>query len=55
METNSDNFENDDPEIIDTDFFKLQHELSCLQVKTQVSKMFLQGKNLQDQVIFIIT
>ena len=55
METDSENFEKIDPEIIDTDFFKLQHELSCLQVKTQVSKMFLEGKNLQDQVIFIIT
>lgn len=45
MDTNTDDFEQEDPEIIDTDFYKLQHELSCLKVKTQVSKMILKGRN----------
>lgn len=45
METNSEDFEQEDPEIFDKDLYKLQHELSCLKVKTQVSKMFLEGRN----------
>ena len=45
MDTNIDYFEFEDPEIIDKDVYKLQHDLSCLRVRTQVSKMFLEGRN----------
>ena len=33
-----------DPEIIDADLYKLQNELSFLEVQNQVSKLFLEGR-----------
>ena len=45
METNIDDFELEKPEIIDKDVYKLKHDLSCLRVITQVSNMFLEGRN----------
>ena len=45
IDTNIDDFKLEDPEIIEKDVYKLQPDLSCLRVRTQVSKMFLEGRN----------
>lgn len=45
MENNKNNFEKEDPEIIDKELYELHHELESWEIKNQVSQMFLEGKS----------